>query len=941
FNSSDDARLDTLHSSGLLDIGAGMDLDEALDGLEIPAGFIGDADAAPPVAEDPAGFIGDVADAAPPVAEEMQVDGLDQFGELDAAALVPKRKFEKNSALHIANAREALYRKRAKTSSQKLKAPDFQLAVKAVFLRAKQRVNIGVDHRRLQLAATRYVLRRQMRAVQHCLRKSSASLSNGGGPQRTVHVAVGHMWDEVEVKQSWKPSERYRTLRKNMSMPTLIQRSTMNLTLYDHAHDQHRQYQEYFLTQPLEVHGTTARDLLPGVRRGVPAAFDILNRPALYEALASVSSLTFAPMCDRASANVVMIRTWGHEAENKIYLENPVLGKKLLYFPDTCGVHAHHRGKLKIKGLRSHTMRHYSISSVFRLRGQLSKNIAQIERLIEAKLVREVGPPPPWAHTMERVVDLLYDLEADHHKRTTSNGGQYESQLVADLRELAKMANGSLSNKAFVHHCWDCATGRACCTSRKQADIDDTTAANVSVDEEGAQEFWSHLNRVRRKKVKEYYESDRVMNELVIYTSVLEATDSNLLYPVLGDAMRDAEGDKSKMDVLLDKDSSRIGAFSENMLRLIDNWNSGDPTRGHWVLLDILGAPLTNQEFAKWSRGQALKMNSIMSRRYEVRFATWPYKLYALSHGRSTEEEKNAIAREALAVNNYMVDCYTIGIRRLWPTPEDAPVDAEQQLVVAEPGIFHANFVEPISEQRPNPMLPPHALTQGDDSSAKSKKGLNPYLLEKNKYLQAARSAKGASLTAEEVEQHSAAFKQIWMESDLDVYAEAYQLWRQRRDNDERPPAPPKYSLCWGGGCHGAPVTPEEMCAEIEEFGWPTLNDMLDKNLEERSVPPTADLDVNESAGYDPWGVARSARNADRAASRCPAAFYFVEKSVWNYLASVGAGRGTSDPADVMIVIAGPAVGGGHKRYAVLVTDVTLNPQVFDVTINDFEDCAN
>eukprot|EP00959_Pyramimonas_sp_CCMP1952_P431605 9038950-Pyramimonas_sp.AAC.1 len=288
------------------------------------------------------------------------------------------------------------------------------------------------------------------------------------------------------------------------------------------------------------------------------------------------------------------------------------------------------------------------------------------------------------------------------------------------------MASGSLSNKAFAHHCWDCATGRACCTSRKQAvekmmtavvhafhgssdprpaesrwthllqsfkrtlirrllhrigldcytgsvtpeDIDDTTAANVSVDEEGAQEFWSHLNRVRRKKVKEYYESDRVMNELVIYTSVLEATDSNLLYPVLGDAIRDAEGDKSKMDVLLDKDSSRIGAFSENMLRLIDNWNSGDPTRGHWVLLDILGAPLTNQEFAKWSRGQALKMNSIMSRRYEVRFATWPYKLYALSHGRSTEEEKNAIAREALAVNNYMVDCYTIGIRRLWPTPE-------------------------------------------------------------------------------------------------------------------------------------------------------------------------------------------------------------------------------------------------------------------------------
>eukprot|EP00959_Pyramimonas_sp_CCMP1952_P392572 8225891-Pyramimonas_sp.AAC.1 len=64
-------------------------------------------------------------------------------------------------------------------------------------------------------------------------------------------------------------------------------------------------------------------------------------------------------------------------------------------------------------------------------------------------------------------------------------------------------------------------------------------------------------------------------------------------------------------------------------------------------------------------------MNSIMGRRYEVRFSTWPCKLYPLSHGRSTQEERNAGAHEALAARDYMVDSYTMGVRRLFPTPAD------------------------------------------------------------------------------------------------------------------------------------------------------------------------------------------------------------------------------------------------------------------------------
>eukprot|EP00959_Pyramimonas_sp_CCMP1952_P039441 825351-Pyramimonas_sp.AAC.1 len=77
-----------------------------------------------------------------------------------------------------------------------------------------------------------------------------------------------------------------------------------------------------------------------------------------------------------------------------------------------------------------------------------------------------------------------------------------------------------------------------------------------------------------------------------------------------------------------------------------------------------MNAPLRDQKFARWSRGQVLKMNSVMGRRYEARFSTWPYKLYPLSHNMSDEAERNRIAEEAHSAPDYMLDSYTRGIRR-------------------------------------------------------------------------------------------------------------------------------------------------------------------------------------------------------------------------------------------------------------------------------------
>eukprot|EP00959_Pyramimonas_sp_CCMP1952_P463484 9485016-Pyramimonas_sp.AAC.1 len=206
--------------------------------------------------------------------------------------------------------------------------------------------------------------------------------------------------------------------------------------------------------------------------------------------------------------------------------------------------------------------------------------------------------------------------------------------------------------------------------------------------------------------------------------------------------------------------------------------------------------------------------------------------------------------------------------------------------------------------------------------------------------MQAAKEAKGGRLTEEEVNQHTAEFKRIWSSADQGVHHEAYQLWRQKPTNKDKP-SNPEYALCWGGGCHATPFTPNELRDYIIECGWPSEEEALDGTHAERGVPADSTTDFEAVEYCDPWGVSRSARNAYRDGSRVPAAFDIIEKSMFNYLVSIGTGRDASDAADVMLIVEGPAVKGDTKRYVAMVTDITFSPHVFEVTDHVFEDSAN
>ncbi|CAK0821077.1 unnamed protein product, partial [Prorocentrum cordatum] len=878
-------------------------------------------------------------------------------------------------------------------------AEDFKLAAKAAFMPSKAKVAIGVQHRRLIAMAARVTKQRQAVAVDSFLNKSKEELRF---PNRAVHVAIGHMWDEVEVKHKWKPSARYRTFEQQVKMPVVVQRATFNTTLFDMARNRAAQYQEYYLAQAVEIDGTKAKDILPAVRQGLPAKFDVLDVENFAKSADNYTSYTYMPCPDRASSNINIIKKFATVIDTQIVRE---AGHHILFWPDTCGIHAHHRGKMKMKSLRRHTMRQFAIVSMNKYRGRLQRNILGIEAIVKRELTREIGPPPPWAHSMTAVVDLLFNAEDEYHRHQGN-----ESQMLRDLRELCKVANGSLSNDKFIHHCWDFETSRwtntlinikrtllrrlyhkiglDCFTGTLYAsDWDTSNPPDVSIGDEALDDYMKHVFRVRAKKVKEYYESEEMMRELVVFMAILEAADARLLYPMLGDAIRD-DGDRSKLDMLLDTDSL-IGQFTEDMLGLLNVWDNGDASRRPWMLLDIMKVPMQCQIFSRWARSQILRLSSVMSRRYEVRFSALPYSMYPLSSPRASVAAKRATAERtrALAEHGEMLDCYTRGILRLFPTVNDM-LSLKCQMVlnsdfrahcygsdqverlnseytarhhVRAPGVKDKESLQEV-DVLCSPLLACIERPQLQDADAIAEaapgtpvameiddapRGLNPYLLEKNTYMRDAKKAKGSNLTPAEVDAYTKEFKLMWANRDADTYREAYQLWRQNHEgDDQQQPGEtdiPKYEQIWGGGEPSTPLTAQEMHGYVSEHGWPSDAEVQDRDMSERRIASdaTVTFDSDEVANADPWGTGRSARNIPRAWARVPQAMDIIEKGIFNWFLSLGAER--ADASDIMLVAEGPlADGGGFQRKVAIVSDVTYNPRVFDVVANSFvqEDLA-
>ena len=103
------------------------------------------------------------------------------------------------------------------------------------------------------------------------------------------------------------------------------------------------------------------------------------------------------------------------------------------------------------------------------------------------------------------------------------------------------------------------------------------------------------------------------------------------------------------------------------MLHLLESWNVGGPLRRPWCVLEAAKCPTDDKSFVRWARAQILRLNSAEGRRFEQRFANWPYPLYALQSEKYTEAAKDEVIVRLLAATRRELDTYALGLRTLFP----------------------------------------------------------------------------------------------------------------------------------------------------------------------------------------------------------------------------------------------------------------------------------
>ena len=115
----------------------------------------------------------------------------------------------------------------------------------------------------------------------------------------------------------------------------------------------------------------------------------------------------------------------------------------------------------------------------------------------------------------------------------------------------------------------------------------------------------------------------------------------------------------------------QVGVCCERLLHLLESWDVGGKHRKPWCLLDALRVDVRNGDFMIWTRAQILRLNSASRRRYDRRFGSWPYPMYAIPHINDFgEDHVNSVIERLLHATRRELDVYSLGVRTKHPSRE-------------------------------------------------------------------------------------------------------------------------------------------------------------------------------------------------------------------------------------------------------------------------------
>lgn len=217
------------------------------------------------------------------------------------------------------------------------------------------------------------------------------------------------------------------------------------------------------------------------------------------------------------------------------------------------------------------------------------------------------------------------------------------------------------------------------------------------------------------------------------------------------------------------------------------------------------------------------------------------------------------------------------------------------------------------------------------------RKGLSPFLLERNKQIKAARDAKGASLTPSELAIAKDRFQRFWDNlHDKSIFQEAYKVWQQtpaeRRDEME----PTVYRTSWAGGCTTTPIASREFCRWISERGWPSDTDTYDSANDQTRVPKSTGIPWGRTAGALVWSAGSKPHNVPHTLMQDVGQFKCVERGLFRALEKLG--KAIADKGDLMMIVQGPKLGDEERfvRFAFIIAGVFYNPKVFEAAKCEF-----
>jgi hypothetical protein len=336
--------------------------------------------------------------------------------------------------------------------------------------------HLGVRHSRLQQFTVELVKDLQECGLACALLK--CTLWRQSAPRGLKHLVVlGHSHENDSTTQGMAQhliQTLGRPARKRLATEVMNQRGGLVfwLSVIEVASDQvveESKFRYHWHSRSTVVLGKGSPYIVRALELGMPFAFGDSDSHSLWS-----RALT-------EGADAVILDQHGDKGSNNLPAFKHLAwkwGSLANAYADAscCELHVLQGIRNRVCDVQQHVGRMYALSNLCKIGSFHDSLIAAIVAIVHTSVVRIVQEPPAdCTDDLKSMIDTLYDLEGEYHKRKPRGRDDSTgrvSYFLQDLRDLAAVPlyelQSSIGTTIRVHYCWCKQTRSPCCTSQDE-----------------------------------------------------------------------------------------------------------------------------------------------------------------------------------------------------------------------------------------------------------------------------------------------------------------------------------------------------------------------------------------------------------------------------------------------------------------------------------------